>query len=165
MVKSDIEEADMLCGKYKPRTSNIRQLCRLCYVPTLEASNHRANYPAKTQKAIQKLTRKPKIAQLQEISQHQIKNAWYKCCFNLANDWGIHGACPSSEMLHAMQLGIFKYFRDIFFDFIGKDAAIAQEINGLAKIYGKLIAYLSVAPRNKIFPREKNGKLMAKDLL
>jgi hypothetical protein len=65
------------CGEYRRRKSS---------------SVHRANYPAKTQKAIQKMIRKPKIAQLQEISQHQIKNAWYKCRFNLANNWGIHGA-------------------------------------------------------------------------
>jgi hypothetical protein len=164
VVKSDTEEADTLCGKYKPRTSNIRQLCRQCYVPTLEASNRRANYPAKMQKAIQKLIRKRKIAQLQEISQHQIKNAWYKCRFNLANDQGIHGACPS-EMLHAMQLCIFKYCRDFFFDFIGKDAATAQEINGLTKIYGKLIAHQSKRslPATNFSKGIKDGKLMAKD--
>jgi hypothetical protein len=164
MVKCDTEEADTLCGKYKTRTSNIRQLCRQCYVPTLEASDHRSNYPAKTQKAIQKLIRKRKIDRLQEISQHQIKNAWYKCRFNLANDRGIHGACPS-KMLHAMQLGVFKYCRDIFFDFIGKDAAIAQEINGLAKIYGRLIAHQSERslPATNFSKGIKDGKLMAKD--
>lgn len=164
MVKSDTEEADTLCGKYKTRTSNISQLCRQCYVPTLEASNHRASYPAKTQKHIEKLIRKRKFDQLQQISQHHIKNAWYKCRFNLANERGIHGACPS-EMLHAMQLGIFKYCRDIFFDFIGKDAAIAQEINGLAKIYGKLIAHQSERslPATNFSKGIKDGKLMAKD--
>jgi hypothetical protein len=110
------------------------------------------------------LIRKQKIEQLQEISQHQIKNTWYKCHFNLANDRGIHGACPS-EMPHAMQLGIFKYSHDIFFDFIGNDAAIAQEINGLAKIYSKLIARQSERslPATHFSKGIKDGKLMAKD--
>jgi hypothetical protein len=164
MVKGDTEEADTLCGKYKTRTSNISQLCRQCYVPTLEASNHRANYPAKTQKDIQKMIRKHKMVRLQQISQHYIKNAWYKCRFNLANERGIHGACPS-EMLHAMQLGIFKYTRDIFFDMVGKTSQLALEVNGLAKIYGKLLSHQSERslPNTNFSKGIKDGKLMAKD--
>ena len=34
-VCCDTEEADALCGKCKPRTRNIWQLCRPCHVPTL----------------------------------------------------------------------------------------------------------------------------------
>ena len=86
------------------------------------------------------------------------------CQFNMANERGIHGACLL-EMLHAIQLGIFKYCHDIFFDFIGKDAAIAQEINSLAKIYGKLISHQSnrSLPATNFSKGIKDGKLMAKD--
>ena len=107
MVRSDTEEADTLCGKYKTWTRNISQLCQQCYVPTMQASNHRANYPAKTQKDFKKLIRKRKFDQLQQISQHHIKNAWYKCQFNMANEWGIHGACPSASEMAILQFGIF----------------------------------------------------------
>jgi hypothetical protein len=34
MVKCDAEEGDMNCGRYKPRTSNIKSICRYCKVPT-----------------------------------------------------------------------------------------------------------------------------------
>ena len=164
MVRCDTEEADTLCGKYKSRTRNVKHLCRQCHVPTMEADNHRANYAPKTQKEIEKLIQKGKLEKLKDISQHYIKNAWYGCRFNLGNDRGIHWACPS-EMLHAMQLGIFKYTRDIFFDFIGNDAQIAQEINGLARIYGKLISHQSERslPATNFSKGIKDGKLMAKD--
>ena len=164
MVRCDTDEADVLCGKYKTRTGNVKQLCRQCHCPTKDSDNHRANYRPKTQKEIQKLVSKDKIDQLQEISQHYIKNAWYKCRFNLANDRGIHGACPS-EMLHAMQLGIFKYVRDIFFAYIGKDAQVAHEINALARIYGKLLSHQSERslPNTNFSKGIKEGRLMAKD--
>jgi hypothetical protein len=162
MVKGDTEEADALCGKCKPRTRNIKHLCRQCHVPMLEADNHTARYPPKTQSHIQKLIKKRKLDQLQQISQHYIKNAWYKLRF--ADERGIHGACPS-EMLHQLQLGIFKYTREMFFTYIGKDAIIAQDINGLAKILGKLLSHQSERslPATSFSKGIKEGKLMAKD--
>ena len=102
--------------------------------------------------------------QLQEISQHYLQNAWYKCRFNQGNARGIHGACPS-EMLHAIQLGIFKYTRDIFFESIGESAQVAHDINGLARVYGKLLSHQSdrSLPNTNFSKGIKDGKLMAKD--
>jgi len=117
MCRCDTEEADALCGKYKPRTRNIKHICRQCHVPTMEASDHLARYPLKTQEQIEKLVKQQKTDQLQSISQHYLKNCWNPVRFNQANKAGIHGACPS-EMLHQLQLGIFRYYRDIFFDYI-----------------------------------------------
>ena len=57
IIRSDTEEADSQCGKFKPRTRNIKQLCWQCMVPTLGADDHLANYPPKTQTKIQKLPR------------------------------------------------------------------------------------------------------------
>lgn len=164
MVRSDTEEADALCGKYKSRTRNISHICRQCHVPTMECDDHRASYPPKTQKAIARLVKKRELDKLRKISQHYLKNAWYKCRFNLANDRGIHGACPS-ELLHQMFLGIFKYCRDIFFEFVGKDAQIAKEINGLAKTLGKLLSHQSERslPHTNFSKGIKDGILMAKD--
>ena len=160
----DGEEADALCGKYKVRTGNVKQLCRQCYVPTLEAGDHRANYKNKTQTKIEKLVKAGNLGKLKAISQHYLKNAWYVCRFNQGNDRGIHGACPT-EMLHAMQLGIFKYTRDIFFEFLGDTAQVAYEINGLARIYGRLLSHQSdrSLPATNFSRGIKEGKLMAKD--
>ena len=164
IVRCDTEEADQLCGKYKPRTRNIKQLCRQCEVPTLKADDHLANYRPKTQSRIQRLVRNGKLDRLQEMSQHFLRNAWHDLRFQLGNDHGIHGACPS-EMLHQMQLGIFKYCRDIFFLELGESAQVAKEVNGLARMYGKLLSHQSdrTLPATNFSQGIRGGKLMAKD--
>lgn len=164
IIRCDTEEADKLAGKYLPRTRNIKQLCRQCHVPTMEADDHRRTYPDKTQTHIEKLVRKNKLDQLQQMSQHYLRNAFYNLRFNQLNDRGIHGACPS-EMLHAMLLGVFKYCRDIFFTYMGDSAAIAHEVNGLARIYGKLLSHQSdrSLPSTNFSKGIRDGKLMAKD--
>ena len=76
----------------------------------------------------------------------------------------MHGACPP-EMLHALQLGIFKCTRDVFFQCIGESAQAAHEVNGLARIYGKLLAHQSdhSLPATNSGKGAKDGKLMAKE--
>ena len=55
---------------------------------------------------------------LRDFSQSHLINAFHDLKFNKYNGRGVHGACPS-DMLHTFQLGIFKYLRDVFFEFIG----------------------------------------------
>ena len=76
-VKCDTEEADMLCGKYKCRTGNVKHICRYCHCPTNQASDPLARWPPKEQAAIQKLVKKKKMKQLKDISQQHIQNAWH----------------------------------------------------------------------------------------
>ena len=163
-VRCDTEEADTLCGKYQIRTGNVKHLCRQCHIPTKEADNHLANFPDKTQTQIEKLVSQGNLERLKGMSQHYLKNAWYKVRFNQANDRGIHGACPS-EMLHQLQLGIFKYTRDIFFSSLGDSASVSFEVNGLARIYGKLLSHQSdrSLPDTNFAKGIKEGKLMAKN--
>ena len=162
-VKCDTEEGDMLAGKYQTRTKNVKHLCRYCHCPTQEADDPRAKYPPKTQPAIQKLIEKGNLAKLKAMSQQYIKNAWYDIQFHTANEAGIHGACPS-EMLHAILLGIFKYLRDIFFDRMGKTSVLADDINALATMYGKLLTRQSdrSLPNTNFTKGIRKGKLMAK---
>ena len=61
MCRWDTKEADALCGKHKPRTRNIKHVCRQCHVPTMEASDHLARHPTKTQEQIEKLVKKQKL--------------------------------------------------------------------------------------------------------
>ncbi len=164
-VRCDTEEGDTLCGKYLSRGKHVKQLCRYCEVPTGETDANGANYPLKTQTKIEKLINKGKLDQLKAMSQHYLKNAWYDLRFNLGNDRGIHGACPS-EKLHAVQLGNFKYTRDIFFnEFVGDQAQVGREINGLARVYGKIISRQAdrTLPNTNFARGIKEGKLMAKD--
>ena len=105
-----------------------------------------------------------KLARLQQISQQDIQNAWYYVTFHQANACGIHGACPS-EKLHAIQLGIFKYIREIFFVHMGKSSQLAEDVNGLATMYGKLLTRQSERdlPSTNFAKGIQKGKLMARD--
>jgi hypothetical protein len=134
-VKCDTDEADLLCGSYKSRTSNVAQLCRYCTCPTMESDCVYAAYPQKTVPMILELVEAQNFDGLRRLSQQMIKNAFYKLRFHPYNKQGIHGACPS-EMLHALLLGVFKYTRECFFEQIGPTSKLAGDINGLAQQYG-----------------------------
>ena len=161
-VKCDTKEGDMLCGKYESRTKLVKHVCRYCHCPMDDADNPLANYPLKTQAKIQSLVEKEKLEQLQEISQHYIRNAWYKVAFHRGNTMGIHGACPSDK-LHAVLLGVFKYLKSIFLWYMGKQSILADNINGLAKMYGKFFTRQSERrlPVTNFSKGLETGKLMA----
>ena len=161
-VKADTEEADLHCGKYLSRTKNVKHGCRHCHCPMGDMDNPLAKYKFKTQADIKALAEADNLAGLQAISQQHINNAWCKVRFHQANTRGIHGACPS-EMLHALLLGIFRYMRDVFFEIVGKDSKLADEMNGLAKTYGWVFTHQSEKdlPKCNFTKGIKRGKLMA----
>ena len=163
-VKCDTEEADILCGKYTCRTGNVKHVCRYCHCPVTEADDPRANYKLKTQGEIERLVSRGDLDALKQISQQRIQNAWYDVAFHEANKSGIHGACPS-EKLHAILLGIFKYLREIFFANMGKSSHLAEEVNSLATMYGKLLSRQSERdlPNTNFAKGIQKGKLMARD--
>ena len=162
LVKCDTEEGDLLCGKYLCRTKHVKHVCRYCHCPMGKSDDPQARYKLKTQPEIQNLVEKRELAKLQAISQQYINNAWYKVTFHQANRCGIHGACPS-EMLHALLLGIFKYLRDTFFTYMGATSLLADDINGLATTYGKLLSRQSDRnfPVTNFTQGIARGKLMA----
>ena len=163
-VKCDTEEADMLCGKFKVRTRNVKHICRYCHCPTADSDDPRVKHKKKKQHEIQKLVDRHDEEGLTAISQQNIQNAWYKVVFHQANARGIHGACPS-EMLHAILLGIFKYVRESFFEHIGATSELAEDINGLSKLYGMLLTRQSdrSLPKTNFSKGIQKGKLMAKE--
>jgi len=161
-VKCDTEEADLLCGKYLCRNEHVKHICRYCHCPTSMADDPRVTFPMKTQSEIQNLIKKKKLGQLQQISQQYIENAWCEVLFHLANNRGIHGACPS-EKLHAILLGLFKCVREIFFKCCGESSQLADLINGLAKLCGSLFKRQSDRdlPNTNFAKGILKGKLMA----
>ena len=163
-VKCDSEEGDLLCGKFTVRTQNVKHVCRYCHCPTNKADDPRVKYKLKTQAEIQALVDREDLEGLKGISQQYIQNAWYDVTFHKANACGIHGACPS-EKLHAIQLGVFKYLREIFFVQMGKSSQLAEDINGLATMYGKLLTRQSERdlPNTNFAKGIQKGKLMARD--
>ena len=166
-IKCDTDEADKLCGSYTCRGKNVSQLCRYCTCPTDKTDKVDANYPKKTVEMIRKLVEKNTASsaeKLRLLSQQNIKNAFHDILFALHNGQGVHGACPM-EMLHHILLGIFKYLRDCFLLQVGLTSAIAEEINALAKILGKIFARQSdrELPKTNFSKGIFEGKLMGKE--
>jgi len=134
-IKCDTKEADMLAGSYSSRTGNVKQLCRYCCCPTDRTDDPRASFQPKTVPVIANLIKNKDLNGLKLLSQHNIDNACYQLRFGCHNDQGVHGGCPL-EMLHAILLGTFKYVRDCFFEQIGENSNMSDEINGLSAEIG-----------------------------
>lgn len=163
-IKCDTDEADKLCAKYTSRGHGVASLCRYCECPTGESDSIFADYPRKTVAKIKELVATNQREALKNLSQQNILNAWYECRFGLHNSEGVHGACPL-ELLHMLNLGIYKYVRDCFFDQIGKDSARSEEINALAIEIGGLFCRQSDTrlPKTKFSNGIRGGKLMGKE--
>ena len=163
-IKCDTKEADLLAGSYSSRTGNVQQLCRYCTCPTQNSDDPMADFPPKTVPMIGKLVAERNLSALKDLSQHPIDNACYKLRFGSHNTHGVHGACPL-EMLHALLLGVFKYIRDCFFEQLGKDSKVADEINALIALYGDFYSHQSDRnmPKTKFSSGIQQGKLMAKE--
>ena len=69
------------------------------------------------------------------------------------------------DMLHAPLLGIFRYVRDCFFEQIGPDSKLADNINAHARQCGDLISRQSDRdlPKTRFSGGIRRGKLNAKD--
>lgn len=162
-IKCDTSEADKLCGSYTSRNGNVAQLCRYCECPTDQSDDPLAKYPLKTPAKIQHLVDKGDEAGLRSLSQQYINNAFYDFRFGSHNNAGVHGATPL-EMLHALLLGIYVYVRDIFFDVVGKDSKLAEEIDALCITYGDMLSRQSdrKLPVTRFSNGIRAGKLNAK---
>ena len=88
----------------------------------------------------------------------------YKVRFACHTRQGIYGACPL-DMLHAIQLGIFKYVHECFFEQIGESSKLSDEINSLSMQYASLFLCQSDCdlPVTRFASGIKKGKLMANE--
>ena len=168
----DTVEADKLCLSFSNRSSNVCQLCRCCMCPTNESDNPKADHGKKNWKTLQRMQRGNDVEGLRQISQKCVANAFHKCQFGLHNRQGVHGACPM-EMLHHVQLGIFKHARDAFFLQLGQrpgengGSATAKEMDSLAQLHGKLCARQSERdmPKTRFSKGIRTGtELMGKEM-
>ena len=163
-IKVDSDEAKKLCGKFTSRTGNVSMLCRYCQCPTKDSDKPFARYEVKNVPLIKGMTEADDVEGLRKLSQHCIKNSMYNIRFGLHNNHGIHGACPM-DMLHALLLGMFRYIHDCFFEQIGPNSKLSDELNAWARQYGDFISRQS----DRNFPKTRfasgilRGKLNAKD--
>ena len=163
-VKCDNDEADKLCGQYRVRNGKVACICRYCICPTRHSDDQHAKYPYKTEAKITRLVEAGNEEALKKISQHGLVNAFHGLRFGFQNKRGIHGACPM-ELLHTLQLGIFKRVRECFFTQIGDTSILGEEINSLAKLYGRLFNRQSDRdlPQTNFAKGIKKGKITAKE--
>ena len=163
-IKVDSDEAEKLCGKFTSRTGNVSMLCRYCQCPTKDSDKPFARYEVKNVPLIKGMTEADDVEGLRKLPQHCIKNLMYNIRFRLHNNHGIHGACPM-DMLHALLLGMFRCIRDCFFEQIGPNSKLSDELNAWARQYGNFISWQS----DRDFPKTRfasgilRGKLNAKD--
>ena len=160
-VKGDGVEHDKHCGKYGSRTEGVKQLCRYCCCPNKETDDPFALHARKSVPMIRGMVRVGDQVGLKNLSQKYLWNAWHELRFGSHNDLGIHGATPM-EIIHWIQLGQFKYSREMLFDQTG-EGNLGEELNVVATSLGPLLQRQSdrTLPRTKFSSGVMKGKLMA----
>ena len=91
---------------------------------------------------IKGMTEADDVEGLRKLSQHCIKNSMYDIRFGLHNNHRIHGACPM-DMLHTLLLDMFRCIRDCFFEQIGPNSKLSDELNAWSRQYGDFISWQS----------------------
>ena len=139
-VRADTKEADKFCGSYGTNLEGVKNICRMCDIPADQTDQvYLTPEPArKTQDMVLNLVKAGDQAQLKNLSQHAIWNCFYSHRFGMHNNCGIHGASPM-ETLHWVQLNLYKYNRDSFFDQVGHTSALSKKMDALAQTYGVLL--------------------------
>ncbi len=165
LIKGDTVEHGKHCGQYGARNRGIKCLCRYCVCPADTADDPFADYEMKSPKLIRKLVAKRDMAGLKNISQQYIFNMWYEFDFGCHNELGVHSACPM-EMLHWIQLGMYKYSRANFFAQTGTYSILTKAINRLASGMAWLFQRQSdrAYPRTKFTKGLQKGTLMAHEM-
>ena len=134
-VKGNTVEHDKHCGKYGLRNAGVTQLCRYCCTKTENTDEAYIKFKPKTQPMIQDLIDNKDEDGLKALSQHYIDNAWYQIMFGSHNNYGIHGNSPT-EPLHWVDLGQFKYAREMFWAQTGDKTKLSEALNVLSQTIG-----------------------------
>ena len=164
-LKGDTVEHDKHCGHYASRTKGVRCLCRYCTCPSKQTDQPYMDFARKTPEMMVEWVRKYDLWELKRLSQQDIYNVWYEFEFGLHNNLGIHGACPM-ELLHWIQLGIYKYIREAIFEQFGPYSKLSKDINEIASQMGYLFQRQSdrAYPRTKFTKGLQKGTLMAHEM-
>ena len=164
-LKGDTVEHDKHCGHYGSRTRGVACLCRYCVCPMADTDQPYHDFARKSPEMITQLVRKNDLEELKRVSQQDIFNVWYEFEFGLHNKLGIHGACPM-ELLHWIQLGIYKYAREALFGRFGPYSHLSRRFNELASQMGYLFQRQSdrAYPRTKFTKGVQKGTLMAHEM-
>ena len=144
VILGDTEAHDKLCGHYNCRNLGVKCICRHCKVPSDQLDNPWAMYPLTEQSSIDQWVANNDIENLNNMSQYNFPTVWKTLNITFGgNVRGIHGVTPS-EPLHMIDLGIFKYLVQVFFDDMGpKDCKLHSLIDSWAKRVGRHLQHQS----------------------
>ena len=134
-VMGDCKGNDHLAGKYGSHTKGVRRISRACNCRSQNADDIGFKCKWVTQEEVAAAVQINDAAKLKEMSQHNIVNAFHSVCFG-GDIHGIHGCTPVDVVVHATQLGIYKYTMEVFFKLL-MDKATAS-FDGLAKHFFSL---------------------------
>ena len=177
-MKADSVEADKLCGAYGSKSKDVKSICRYCCIPTAQTAELFLD-PAprrKTQEYILDLvrkayngedeeTREEAKEELKSISQHCLWNTLYQFRFGLHDNSGIHGASPW-EILHWIQLGMYKYDREALFLQTGETTKLSRDLDALAQTYGTFLGRQSDRTLDRVAFHDgiRTGKMQANEM-
>ena len=144
VILGDTECHDKLCGHFNCRNLQVKNICRHCNIPSNMLDDPKARYKLTSQKFIDQLVLHNDIKELKQMSQYNFHSAWYKLNITFGgNPRGIHGVTPS-EPLHMIDLGIFKYLVEVFFQDIGpSECKIHSLVDSWAKRVGRFMQHQS----------------------
>ena len=145
--KGDGVEQEKQCAKYGVRNGRVCCLCRHCCCPTADTDDPYKIHALKNKPMMVKLVREKDFDGLRVMSQQYVWNAWYELRFGLHNNRSIHGASPM-ELLHWIQLGQYKYTRDMLFEQTG-EGKMGKDLNDYCCALGPMFQRQS----DKSFPR------------
>ena len=105
-VIQDIDEADRLCGRFKPHTSRVQRQCRACDVSYEDLEDPHVSCKVLYAEPMHAIALSPDDKLRQRWSQHQVHNAFYN--IPMADPKrGIFGATPV-ETMHMFQKGMIE---------------------------------------------------------
>jgi hypothetical protein len=107
-ILGDTDSHDQLCGRYNMCGINSARLCHHCDTLTHETANVNFLWCHIIPDDIETLLAADNFQGLKHISQHPIRNAFYKWVCLGGNLRGVHGMTPAKP-LHLLELGLFKY--------------------------------------------------------
>ncbi len=113
-IMGDCKGNNNLAGRYGSHAKGVRKISRACNCRSKDADNTNFKCQFITKAEVASAVTRQDMEELQDLSQHNIKNAFHNVCFG-GDPHNIHGCTPLDVVCHVSQLGIYKYTMKVFF--------------------------------------------------
>jgi hypothetical protein len=137
-VRGGTKSHNPLCGRYNSRGSGVARLCPHCNISCSQIDNVDYEWEHILPELVQSVIDANDKEGLKALSQHPIRNVFYKGICLGGNKRGIHGMSPG-EPLHVLELALFKMMIKGFYVNLGYKPG--------SKSYPKILQLLDVWAR------------------